>query len=549
MKARLPPETGGRFRLLVESVLDYGIFILDPDGRVASWNPGAQRTLGYHTDEIVGRHFSRFYTPEDIAAKRPLHHLQRAQVEEQLKDRGWRVRKDGSHLWTNVAITCIRSRRGKLVGFAHVVRDLALGKLAEEKLRTAREQIRMLEDKVNECRGTVRLSSKVTRDIREQTRIRRIEAAKVAAEKENKAKDDFLAVLSHELRTPLTPALAAASYLADHAANLPQDFQQDMAMIRRNIQLEARLIDDLLDFTRIRRGKIELQLEIVDAHRVLRETVEVVGDDIIEKKLDVKVSLAAKEHHIWADPIRIRQVFWNIVRNATKFTPSRGHIEIRSLNDEQGRFQLEVVDTGIGIERNEQSKIFNAFKQESPSITRQFGGLGLGLTISKSLVDLHHGTIAVESEGKNCGSLFRIILNTLHEREVINDQPARRGGPPKSLRLLLVEDHDDTRRTLSRLLSRCGHEVSSTDQVGAALKLLESKRFDAVVSDIGLPDRSGYELIALAKQRHQIKGIALSGFGMEEDVRRSLAAGFDHHLTKPVDFQNLRAVLNEIMVS
>lgn len=320
-------------------------------------------------------------------------------------------------------------------------------------------------------------------------------------------------------------------------------------MIRRNIQLEARLIDDLLDFTRIMRGKIELHFELVDAHRVLRETVEVVGDEISDKKLDVKITLTAKEHHVWADPVRIRQVFWNIVRNAAKFTPSRGHIEIRSLNNEQGRFQLEVLDTGIGIEQHQQSKIFNAFKQESPSTTRQFGGLGLGLTISKSLIDLHHGTIAVESAGKNRGAVFRIILEALHENEIIIDQPPGDGAAPKSLRLLLVEDHDDTRRILSRLLSRCGHKVSSTDHVASALKLLESERFDAVVSDIGLPGRSGYELMTLAKQRHQIKGIALSGFGMEEDVRRSFAAGFDHHLTKPVDFQNLRTVLNEIMVS
>lgn len=548
LKAKLPLETDERFRLLVESVLDCGIFILDPDGRVASWNPGAERTIGYSADEIVGHHFSRLYTPEDIAQKRPLGHLQRAQVEEQMRDQGWRVRKDGSRFWANVAITGIRNRRGKLMGFAHVVRDVALGRLAEDKLRTGSEQLRLLADKLKQCRGNVRSSSKVTKDIREHTRIRRIEAAKIAAEKENKAKDDFLAALSHELRAPLTPALAAASYLDDHAANLPQDFHEDVAMIRRNIQLEARLIDDLLDFTRIMRGKIELHFEVVDAHRVVREIVEVVGDDIIEKELDVKISLTAKEHHIWVDPVRIRQVFWNLVRNAAKFTPSRGHINIRSLNDEQGRFQLEVSDTGIGIEPKEQSQVFNAFKQESPSITRQFGGLGLGLTISKSLIDLHHGTIAVESAGKNRGALFRIVLGAVHEDEITNERPAGDAGVPKSLRLLLVEDHDDTRRTLSRLLSRCGHKVSSTDHAESALKLLDSKRFDAVVSDIGLPDRSGYELIALAKQRHQLKGIALSGFGMEEDVRRSFAAGFDYHLTKPVDFRNLRTLLNEITV-
>ena len=377
-------------------------------------------------------------------------------------------------------------------------------------------------------------------------RIRRIEKAKIAAEKANKAKDDFLAVLSHELRTPLTPALLAASYLADHAANLPQDLREEVDIIRRNIELEARLIDDLLDFTRLIRGKIELHFEILDAHRVLREALEVVGDEIIEKELDVKISLTAQEHQILADPVRIRQVFWNVIRNAAKFTPSRGRIEIRSLNNEQGQLQLEVSDTGVGIAPEAQSGVFDAFRQGSRSITCEFGGLGLGLTISKSLIDLHHGTIAVESEGKNRGTLFRITLDALSACKKNGDQPSGDGRASKSLRLLLVEDHDDTRRILSRVLTRCGHKVSSTDHVDAALKLLELKRFDAVVSDIGLPDRSGYELIALAKKRHPIKGIALSGFGMEEDVRRSLAAGFDHHLTKPVDIRNLRALLNQI---
>jgi signal transduction histidine kinase/CheY-like chemotaxis protein len=422
----------------------------------------------------------------------------------------------------------------------------ALRKLVKERLRAVNEQFRLLCASAQQRRLDIQMPSNATNGIREQRRIHRIEAEKIEAEKASKAKDDFLAVLSHELRTPLTPALFAASYLADHADTLPQDLREEVEIIRRNIELEARLIDDLLDFTRIVRGKIELRFELVDAHRILRETLEVVGDEIIEKELDVKMSLTAKEHHIWADPVRIRQVYWNVIRNAAKFTPPRGHIEIRSLNDEQGRLQLRVSDTGIGIAPDAQSEVFNAFKQGSRSITSEFGGLGLGLTISKSLIDLHRGTIAVESAGKNRGALFIITLDTLLAAQINNDRPSGNGRASRSLRLLLVEDHDDTRRMLSRLLSRCGHKVSSTDHVEAALKLLETKRFDAVVSDIGLPDRSGYELIAMAKKRHPIKGIALSGFGMEEDVRRSLAAGFDHHLTKPVDIRNLRALLNEI---
>jgi PAS domain S-box-containing protein len=248
------PENDERFRLLVESVTDYGIFILNVDGRVETWNPGAERMLGYRAHQILGEHFSRFYTPEDIAEKKPRHHLQRTRINERMKDQGWWVRKDGSHFWASVAITPMHNKRGKLLGFAYVLRDLTLRKLTEDKPPTSEKQLRLLVERLREYSGNVRVSSKLTKDIREQTRIRKIEAAKVKAEKANKAKDDFLAVLSHELRTPLTPALAAASYLADHVSNMPSDFREEVATIRRNIQLEARLIDDLLDFTRIIQG-------------------------------------------------------------------------------------------------------------------------------------------------------------------------------------------------------------------------------------------------------------------------------------------------------
>jgi PAS domain S-box-containing protein len=535
VKTKLP-ETDERFRLLVENVLDYGIFILDPEGHVATWNAGAQRRTGYSSEEIIGRHFSHFYTPEDVSKSIPRYHLHCAQVKEQFREEGWRLHKDGSRFWASVAISGINNSEGELVGYAHVVCGSAPGRIT--KLHN--EDARTPSDNVTDA-------SETPKDAQEGTRIRRMEAEKTAAEKANKAKDEFLAVLSHELRTPLTPALAAASYLADHAENLPQEFREEIATIRRNIQLEARLIDDLLDLTRIVRGKIELHFEVVDAHRVLREIIEVVGDDIIEKELDVGISLSAQAHLIWADPVRIRQVYWNLIRNAVKFTPPRGHIDIRSSNDEQARFHLEVSDSGVGIEPERQSGVFNAFEQGSTFITREFGGLGLGLTISKKLIDLHGGTIAVESAGKDRGASFKITLESLREKEMPNEQSSENGAAaPKSLRLLLVEDHADTRRTLSRLLSRCGHKVSSTDHVESALKLLDSKRFDALVSDIQLPGRSGYELIAIAKQRHHLKGIAISGFGMEEDIKRSLAAGFDHHLTKPVDFRNLSALLNKI---
>ena len=385
------------------------------------------------------------------------------------------------------------------------------------------------------------------RDITEQKRAEEtLRSAKLAAENASTAKDDFLAVLSHELRTPLTPALAAASYLAEHA-DLPPDLLEEVKAIGRNVKLEARLIDDLLDLTRITRGKLELHQEAVDAHRLLHNTIAIVQEDINRKKLELVADLAAGDHWIWADPIRIQQGFWNLLNNAVKFTPQGGRVTIRSFNHEDGRFVLEVTDTGIGIDPAQQARVFKAFEQGERSITRKFGGLGLGLTISKTLLDLHGGEIAVESKGKNQGASFRVALDVLNHLEIQSDEPASVDrGQPKRLRLLVVDDHVETLRVLSTLLRKRGHEVFAAESVEPALALLEIEKIDALISDIGLPGADGYALIREAKRRQPLKGIALSGFGMEEDRRISLAAGFEYHLTKPIDFQQLEKLLREI---
>jgi PAS domain S-box-containing protein len=384
------------------------------------------------------------------------------------------------------------------------------------------------------------------RDVTERKRAEeKLQAAKIAAEKASQAKDDFLALLSHELRTPLTPALVAASYLAEHQDLLPE-FREEITAIWRNVQLEAHLIDDLLDVTRITRGKIEMHHAAIDVHRLLDNAVQIAQKDILEKQIKLALDLSAINHYIWADPVRIQQVFWNLLNNAVKFTPQGGRIAIRSTN-EGGQFVFEINDTGIGIEPERQSHIFEAFDQGERSITRQFGGLGLGLTISKTLLDLHGGTISVQSEGKDRGTTFRVFLDLLREPLVPSTDEV--GGDVttwRSLRLLLVDDHLDTRGVLSRLLTKCGHEVATADSAQGALKLLETDRFDALISDIGLPDGNGYNLVREAKQRQSLKTVALSGFGTEEDVRRSLEAGFDYHVTKPVDFNGLRSLLQKI---
>jgi PAS domain S-box-containing protein len=386
------------------------------------------------------------------------------------------------------------------------------------------------------------------RDVTERKRAEEnLEAAKVAAERANQAKDDFLASLSHELRTPLTPAMVAASYLAEHE-NLAPEFREEVTAIWRNVQLEAQLIDDLLDVTRITRGKIEVHHEGVDVHKLLQNALQIVKNDISGKEIVFTIDLAAANHHIWADPVRIQQVFWNLMNNAVKFTPKKGRIGIRSFNH-GAQFVFEISDTGIGIEPEQQAGIFEPFHQGERSITRQFGGLGLGLTISKALLDLHGGTIKVESEGKNRGTTFRVFLDLLHEPVAASVDKVRSGiTTPKSLRLLLVDDHSDTRGVLSRLLTKCGYEVVTTDSAQKALQILENRRFDALISDIGLPGDDGYYLVREAKRTQPLKAVALSGFGTDADVQRSLEAGFDYHVTKPVDFDGLRLLLQKIAV-
>ena len=494
-----------QFRLLVESVEEYAIYMLDPDGVVTTWNSGAEKIKGYRADEIIGKNFACFYTTEDVAARKPEHNLKMAREQGHIRDTGLRVRKDGSTFHAEVVLTALKDESGALCGF-----------------------------------------SKVTRDITAQMRSREIEAAKLVAEQASKAKDDFLAALSHELRTPLTPALAAASFLASQRKRLPVDKAPEIDTIQRNVQLQARLIDDLLDLTRVVRGKLEMHFDRVDAHPLVRDAVEIMRADIISKNLNVSAELKAKDHAIWADPVRIQQVFWNLINNAVKFTPRGGTIEIRTLSDHNGAFRFEITDSGIGIDPEKIKSLFEPFEQADASITRQFGGLGLGLAISKYIVDLHEGGISAESRGRSFGATFAVTLAALPAR--VGKSGVRSHAPAKhlkSLRILLVEDHGDTRRTLARLLKHFGHDISVAEDTQSAMEILRSKTLDVVLSDIGLPDGSGYDVISEAKRKQKVTGIALTGFGMEEDIKRSKKAGFDFHLTKPVDFHELRSVLAE----
>ena len=499
-------QTEEQFHVLVDSVEDYAIYMLDPKGNVVTWNLGAQKIKQYTAEEIIGKNFACFYTAEDVADERPQRNLREAARQGHIREQGLRVRKDGSTFRAEVVLTALRDSAGKIRGF-----------------------------------------SKVTRDMTDQIRSREIEAAKIAAEKASKAKDDFLATLSHELRTPLTPALAAANYLAENAAKFPAEFTEDIKIIKRNVRLQARLIDDLLDLTRVTRGRLDLHFEDIDAHILVRDAIEIANSSIAAKNLKVSAHLNAEEHYIRADSIRIQQVFWNLINNAVKFTPPGGKIDIDTSNDDRGHFQFEITDNGIGIEVERKASLFAPFEQADPSVRRQFGGLGLGLAISKHLIDLHGGAIAVESRGRSYGATFKVTLDAVTNRAEKNRVGSQgRQKPAKSLRILLVEDHSDTRRTLSRLLTHFGHQISVADNTQSALKIMGSQEFDVVLSDIGLPDGSGYDVISEAKRKQPVKAVAITGFGTDEDIRRGKDAGFDFHLVKPIDFHELRSVLDEV---
>ena len=368
----------------------------------------------------------------------------------------------------------------------------------------------------------------------------------------NAAKDQFLAQLSHELRNPLTPVIAMVGELE---AELPDSkpIAEALEVVRRNVELEARLIDDLLDVTRIAKGKLQLSFEPISVHQILQRAYEICRNEIEAKNLEVIFRLRAAHTYVDGDPARLQQVFWNLIKNSVKFTPEKGQITIETANPTLDRIEVRVTDTGIGIESEAIDKIFNAFEQGQRDITRRFGGLGLGLTISKTLIDAHGGHIRVQSPGKDQGASFSVELTTV-------ETPVERDGhgevhtvdrKPKptavSRRVLLVDDHQDTCLGMKRMLERRGYEITIAHSAEQAVEKVRTQEFDLLISDIGLPDRSGYELMREVRVNKHLPGIALSGFGSEEDVNQAREAGFAEHLTKPINFERLEKTIQSLL--
>ena len=382
----------------------------------------------------------------------------------------------------------------------------------------------------------------------EQVRLRE------EAVRASRAKDDFLATLSHELRTPLNPVLLIASDAA-RDATLPPETRQSFEIIRKNVELEARLIDDLLDLTKIVRGKLAMLKAPRDLHAILHDVVASVRADFSAKNIGLLLKLDAPSSTVWVDEVRIVQVFTNLLSNAAKFTPVNGAVTLQTETTAAGNIAVRLTDTGIGLTREELGRVFSAFEQGDHASERgshRFGGLGLGLAISQRLVEMHGGHIEAQSEGRDRGSSFITVLplHTPAEDTAAPESspalPSLREHPRQTARILLVEDHEATRVTLEQLLRRRNYQVVSAASLAAARQRAREETFDLVISDVGLPDGDGAALMAELRDEYKLRGIALTGFGMEEDIARCRAAGFVAHLTKPISLELLESALHEI---
>jgi PAS domain S-box-containing protein len=478
----------------------------DLNGIVTAWNAAAERLFGYSAAEMIGRS-TELLEPPDLAGNTQKILARIRNGERVLQFDSHRRRKDGTIVAVSVSVSPILSAEGRIIGASKIARDITRRKDAENELRAAKE----------------------------------------AAEAANRAKDRFLAVLSHELRTPLTPALATAQVL-ERKAGLPEDVLRSLHLIRRNIELEALLVDDLLDLTRIAHGKLELKREPVDLHSVIENVIDICRSDMHARRQSLSHDLRASEHHADADSARLQQVLWNLLKNAIKFTGEGGRVEIATDNPRPGIVRIRVVDTGIGLASHLLDRIFEPFEQASQESSTRYGGLGLGLSISRTLVELHGGVIRAESAGEGRGTTFFVELPSHLDKRVA--RAVRSTGdtdtsrPPLSI--LVVEDHADTASSLAQLLESEGHSVRTAASVAEAEALYRERPCDLLITDLGLPDASGHELLVRLRQVRPVPAVVLSGYGTDADVNASRAAGFLEHLTKPINIRRLLHVIDRV---
>ncbi|GJG98344.1 PAS domain S-box protein [Cupriavidus pauculus] len=484
------------FRLLVDSVKDYAIFMLDPEGHVMSWNAGASYIKGYRRDEILGKHFSVFYPPDDVAANKPARELMIAREQGRVEDEGWRVRKDGSLFWANVTITAVYDAKRELRGFA-----------------------------------------KVTRDMSERKRLEELEQSE-------RRMNEFLATLSHELRNPLAPIRNALTVMQMRPDD-PGAMRKSVGLVERQMSHLTRLVDDLLDVGRIAAGKIELRPEPLDARDVIALGIEAADPALTAKAQTVTVTTDDVQMPLFADRTRLSQVMQNLLLNASKFSSPGAQIAI-SASTRHRTLVIQVIDHGRGISHEAVESIFNLFVQEDrPGSTAQ-GGLGIGLSLCRSLVEMHGGSITAASAGPGLGATFTVQLPLAASADAPSSADGGATGSRRRRRVLLVDDNRDAADSMSILLEMSGHEVTTAYDGMEAIHAAARVRPDVALIDLAMPGMDGFAVIHTLRGMPALSGtryVALTGFGQASDRAETAAAGFDVHLVKPVELETLLKVI------
>jgi PAS domain S-box-containing protein len=489
------------------------VIITDVQGRIVLMNKVAEELTGWPLDEarlMPCEAIFRIINEESRQiVESPVIKVIREGLIVGLANHTVLVRRDGTEIPIDDSGAPIREATGDLRGVVLVFRDFSEYKSIEKSLRAARDELDVA----------------------------------------NRAKEQFFAALSHELRTPLTPVLATLSFW-EGDNSFPEMLRGDIKMMRRNIELEMRLIDELIDLNRVTKGKISLRLETVDVNTLISSVLKMYASEIALRGLYITTDLAAEERYIECDVDRLQQVFWNIIKNAAAFTPKEGRIDIRTFNIASS-VCIAFKDTGVGMSPETIQNLFRPFLGKAPANSPRSEGLGLGLAISQALIVEQGGEITARSEGIGAGSEFVVRLPLAQAAPEPVALPTALTAPVEALtrpmRILLVEDHADSAKVLSKILSRLGYEVDTAGTSGSALDFYRSNQYDLVLSDIGLPDGSGIELVQKMKGIKEVPAIALSGFGTEEDILRAQQTGYLHHLTKPVDIQQLQAAIQRFV--